>query len=120
VLWPPRPAPAQSDPQPSPLDVNNATVEQLDRLPGIGPLRAAAILRIRERNGPFRSVEELRAVPRLSAKLFEQLRVLVTIDPSPSKPDSAPNPVFPPDGPKRHVPAGARQAVPALKSAAQP
>jgi competence ComEA-like helix-hairpin-helix protein len=72
------------------LDLNRAGVEELDRLPGIGPARAAAIVRIRERNGLFRSVEELRALPRLSEKQFEELRkhIIVVQPASPDGPRS--------------------------------
>ena len=79
MLSAPRPGPAQNDSRQAPLDINRASVEQLDRLPGIGPARAAQIVRIRERNGPFRSVDELRVLPRLSEKQFAQLRPLVTV-----------------------------------------
>jgi competence protein ComEA len=85
VLWAPRPGPAQNSSQQTLLDINRAAAEQLQQLPGIGPVRAAAIVRIRERNGPFRSVDELRALPRFSEKLFSQLRDLVTVVPQPDR-----------------------------------
>jgi competence protein ComEA len=86
ALWAPRPGLAQNDSlrDDSPatlLDLNSASVEQLDGLPGIGPARAALIVRIRERNGPFQSVDELRVLPRLSEKLFARLRERVTVAP---------------------------------------
>ena len=56
------------------IDVNSATRQELETLPGIGPARAAMIVRIRETSGPFQSVEELRALPRLTDKQFEKLR----------------------------------------------
>lgn len=62
-----------------PIDLNTATVEQLEQLPGIGPVTARAIVRFREKSGPFRRVEELRAVPRISKSRFEKLRPYVTI-----------------------------------------
>jgi competence ComEA-like helix-hairpin-helix protein len=86
----PPPAPAQNEPRP-PLNLNCATVEQLDRLPGIGPLRAAAIVRIREHSGAFRSAEELRALPRLSEKLFARLHALVIVDSAPCQSDPEPD-----------------------------
>jgi competence protein ComEA len=54
---PPAAAPAD------PVDLNAATVESLDALPGVGPARARAIIRYRETNGPFRAVQELTQVP---------------------------------------------------------
>ena len=47
----------------SPLNLNTATISELDALPGIGPSRAAAILQYRERQGRFSSVDELERVP---------------------------------------------------------
>lgn len=90
-LGPPPPAAAQSDSPPALLDLNSANAEQLDGLPGIGPVRAQAIVRIRERNGPFRSIDELRALPRLSEKAFARLRGLVTVVRRPCTPDSEPS-----------------------------
>lgn len=53
------------------IDPNRAPAEQLDRLPRIGPALADRIVAYREANGPFRSVEELRAVPGIGAALLE-------------------------------------------------
>ncbi|MBI3696627.1 MAG: helix-hairpin-helix domain-containing protein [Acidobacteria bacterium] len=75
---------AAKDPPRAPINVNTATAQQLQQLPGIGPTRAAQIIRLREKNGPFRSVEELRAIPRLSEKQFQQLKRYVTVQ-SPTK-----------------------------------
>jgi len=69
-------------PPPQPVNINTANAEQLQQLPGIGPARAAQILRLREKNGPFRSVEELRALPRLSEKQFQQLKRYATVSPA--------------------------------------
>ncbi len=71
---------AGKQPPSAPVNVNTATAEQLERLPGIGPARAAQIIRMRQKNGPFRSVEELRALPRLSEKQFQQLKKYVTVE----------------------------------------
>ena len=61
------------------VNINTATVEELERLPEIGRARAEMIVRIRERNGPFKKVEELRALPRLSVAQFDRLKDLVTV-----------------------------------------
>ena len=55
-----------------------ATVEQLDELPGIGPVTAQKIVDWRAAHGPFRSVEDLDDVPGIGPARIEQLRELVT------------------------------------------
>jgi competence protein ComEA len=55
-----------------------ATVEQLDELPGIGPVTAQKIVDWRSAHGPFRSVEDLDDVPGIGPARVEQLRDLVT------------------------------------------
>jgi competence protein ComEA len=64
---------------PEPLDLNTATVEQLQKLPGIGPATAKAIVRFREKSGPFRRVEDLLAVRGITKARLEKLRPLVTV-----------------------------------------
>lgn len=64
-------------PAPAPLptlNLNSASVSELDGLPGIGPARAAAILQEREARGPFESVEELSRVPGLGPAAIARLR----------------------------------------------
>lgn len=63
----------------TPLDINRATAEDLQRLPGIGPTLAAQIVRTRERRGSFASSEDLRAVPGIGPKKFDGIRDLVTV-----------------------------------------
>ena len=60
-----------------PIHLNTATAEELDTLPGVGPVTAQHIIEFREQNGPFRSVDELDAVPGIGAKRLEELRELV-------------------------------------------
>lgn len=59
------------------IDINHATAQQLDELPGIGPAKAAAIVADRETNGPFRSVDDLDRVKGIGAKMIEKLRASV-------------------------------------------
>jgi competence protein ComEA len=61
----------------APVDLNTATPEQLDGLPGIGPATAAKIAAYRQAHGPFRSVDELDAVPGIGPARIEQLKGLV-------------------------------------------
>jgi competence protein ComEA len=63
----------------APVDVNTATVDQLEALPGIGPTLAAAIVQERDRNGPFRSVDDLSRVPGIGDGRLAQLRDLVSV-----------------------------------------
>ena len=70
------------------LDLNRATAEELDALPGIGPVLAGRILAHRARYGPFRAVDELRAVRGIGPRLLERLRPRLTVGP----PGRAPGP----------------------------
>jgi competence protein ComEA len=62
-----------------PVNLNTASVEELDTLPGIGPSIAQAIVDERERNGPFRSVDDLERVRGIGPSKLDQLRDLVTV-----------------------------------------
>jgi competence protein ComEA len=62
-----------------PIDINTATVDELDSLPGVGPSIAQAIVDERERNGPFRSVDELERVRGIGPSKLDQIRDLVTV-----------------------------------------
>ncbi|MCE3552230.1 helix-hairpin-helix domain-containing protein [Pseudonocardia sp. RS11V-5] len=61
------------------VDLNRATVEQLDALPGVGPVTAQRILDWRTRNGRFARVDQLREVEGIGERRFTQLRELVTV-----------------------------------------
>jgi competence protein ComEA len=60
-----------------PVHLNSATLEQLDSLPGVGPVTAQKILDFREEHGAFGSVDELDAIPGIGPARLEQLRELV-------------------------------------------
>lgn len=60
------------------VSLASATLEQLDALPGIGPVTAQKILDWRQGHGPFRSVDDLDAIPGIGPARIEQLRELVT------------------------------------------
>ncbi|SDM70861.1 competence protein ComEA [Geodermatophilus siccatus] len=62
-----------------PVDLNAATAADLDALPGIGPVLAQRIVEHRERNGPFRSVEQLDDVPGIGPATYAELAELVTV-----------------------------------------
>jgi competence protein ComEA len=60
-----------------PVHLNGATLEQLDALPGVGPVTAQKILDYRQQHGSFGSVDELDAIPGIGPARLEQLRGLV-------------------------------------------
>jgi len=62
-----------------PLNVNLASQEELEELPGIGPVKAKAIVEFREKNGPFRTVEDLVQVPGIGKKTLEKLLPHITV-----------------------------------------
>jgi competence protein ComEA len=62
-----------------PLNLNTATVTELDGLPGIGPVLAQRIVDHRETAGPFGSVEELDDVPGIGPATAAELAGLVTV-----------------------------------------
>ncbi|MFD7629806.1 helix-hairpin-helix domain-containing protein [Streptomyces sp. NPDC059851] len=77
VGGPAPPAPAVGGPAAGPLSLGTATVEQLDALPGVGPVLAQHIVDFRTARGGFRSVDELRQVNGIGERRFADLRKLV-------------------------------------------
>lgn len=77
---PKKPLPAK------PLDLNTATIEELQSLPTVGPVAAQAIVRFREKSGPFRRVEDLLAVKGFTKKRLAKIRPYITVTPPPAKP----------------------------------
>jgi competence protein ComEA len=61
----------------APLSLSTATAEQLDTLPGIGPVTAQKIVAYREQHGAFRSVAELDAIPGIGPARIDELKGLV-------------------------------------------
>ncbi len=72
-------AQAESQSNSGTLDLNQATAEQLEALPGIGEVKAAAILAVRDTKGGFQSMEDLEAVRGIGPALVEKLRPLVKV-----------------------------------------
>lgn len=61
------------------VNINTASADELDTLPGIGPATAAAIIEDREKIGPFTSTEDLMRVSGIGEKKFEQLSTLICV-----------------------------------------
>lgn len=80
----PSSAPAQdaaaAAPRPGPqVNINAATAEQLEELPGVGPKMAARIVEYRQKNGGFKKVEDLMNVRGLGEKNFLKLKPFITV-----------------------------------------
>ncbi len=89
LLWVGVAGAADPSAAPAPIDLNRATAEELETLPGIGAAKAAAIVEAREAQGGFGSFEELEAVRGVGPALMAKLRPLVVVGPAakaPAKP----------------------------------
>jgi comEA protein len=88
-----------------PVNVNTATSEELQQVPGIGPVTAAKILQMRKSYGAFRSVDDLRAIKGIGPKRLAKMRKYLTVGKEmdskaaqpPAKPEASPH--HPPDKP---------------------
>lgn len=63
------------------VNINTADQAELESLPGIGTVKAQAILAYRSQNGPFQSLEELLEVDGIGEKTLEKLKGYITISP---------------------------------------
>ena len=76
---PAAPAPRAAKPAAGAVNLNTATEEQLQDVPGIGPALAKRIVEFRKQNGGFKTVEDLLKVRGIGEKSFEKLRAHVTV-----------------------------------------
>lgn len=87
LLWTPQsldattPTAAAGQEQTTKIDLNTASIELLQTLPGIGPRTAERIVEYREQNGPFEKIEELMNVRGVGEKSFLRLRELIVVMP---------------------------------------
>lgn len=61
------------------VNINTATVQELDRLPHIGPVTAQQIVDYRNRHGPFRRIEDILQVKGIGQATFDQIKDLITV-----------------------------------------
>jgi competence protein ComEA len=100
------------------VDINTATAEQLDKgVKGIGPAKAAEIVKYREASGPYKSVDDLAKVPGIKEKMLQKLLAdnpgVLTVGGAPAVPAATTKPAVPAAPAKPAVPAApAKPAVP--------
>jgi competence ComEA-like helix-hairpin-helix protein len=75
---------AQKQPPSKPVDLNAATIKELQELPGVGQVTAQRIIDMRQKSGHFRRVEDLLAIRGISQKKLDALRPYVTVSASPT------------------------------------
>jgi competence protein ComEA len=61
------------------ININTATLEELDTLPGIGPVKAQSIIDHRNKHGPFNSIEAIQDVVGIGPVTYEGLKELITV-----------------------------------------
>jgi competence protein ComEA len=77
----PAPAPKTTAQPQSLVNLNSATKDDLEKLPGIGPSMAQRIIDYRQKNGSFKKIEDLMNIPGIGEKSFLKLRPLITVAP---------------------------------------
>jgi competence protein ComEA len=63
-----------------PININTASLAELDTLPGIGPVIAQRIITYRETNGPFQTIEAIQDVSGIGPVIFERIKASITVD----------------------------------------
>jgi competence protein ComEA len=66
--------------KPSLVNINTASIAELDTLPGIGEATAKDIISFREKNGGFRKIEDIMKVPRIKQNRFQSIKDYITVD----------------------------------------
>ncbi len=75
----PQPASAAAEGK-SLININSASAEELQELPGIGPAIAAKIVEYRTANGPFQTVDDLKNVQGIGDKKFDAIKAMIAIE----------------------------------------
>jgi competence protein ComEA len=112
---------AKKTPPTEPVDLNVATVKELEDLPGIGPTTAKAIVDFRTKSGRIRRVNDLLVIRGISEAKLAKIRPYVTVGPPPVKtPPTKPTP--PPSktttSPAKTNPPAAKTTAPTAKTTA--
>lgn len=76
---------AKKTPPAHPLDLNTATVKQLEQLPGVGPTTAKAIVEFRLKTGRFQRVTDLLVIRGVSETKLKKMRPYITVGQPPKK-----------------------------------
>jgi len=84
---------AKKAPPAHPIDINTATVKELEELPGVGPTTAKAIVEFRTRAGRFQRVTDLLVIRGISESKLKKMRPYITIGPPPKKSPPAASPL---------------------------
>ena len=71
--------PAEAQEPEFPININTASKKDLERLPGIGAVKAQAIIDYREANGPFTSIEQIQNVTGIGPATYEKIKDLITV-----------------------------------------
>jgi competence protein ComEA len=66
-----------------PININTATIDELDLLPGIGAVKSQAIIDYRESNGPFVVIEQIQNVSGIGPATFEKIKEMITVNINP-------------------------------------
>jgi competence ComEA-like helix-hairpin-helix protein len=101
------PAFCKKTPPSQPIDLNAATVKELEELPGVGPTTAKAIVEFRTKSGRFRRVNDLLVIRGISEAKLAKMRPYVTVGPvaAPATPKKPPaKPTSPPSRPQPATP----------------
>jgi competence ComEA-like helix-hairpin-helix protein len=98
---------AKKTPPSRPIDLNTATLKELEQLPGVGPTTAKAIIEFRTRSGRFRRVNDLLVIRGISETKLQKMRPYVTVG-------------FPPPAAKKAASPGAPKPAPATPPDSQP
>lgn len=76
-----QPTPQSSGSQQTPgiININTASASELEKLPGVGPARAEAIIQYRNANGGFKTPEEIMNISGIGEKTFEKMKGMITV-----------------------------------------